>query len=332
MQSTESTILENWLGPKDTELPGKTTYRFAIKQVGVNLDFHITQFFRGVNVSFLRFESFEELIAICQRYPIDVIFIGGRDDFIKEIEMIRDIKLNVFLCIIPCILYHPDPDTNTVVGAYENGAEEFIYGEWIDRLVEVRIRRVLERSRRDLSVNPSTLLPGPAHIEREVTRQIEIGNEFAVCYSDLDNFKAYNDYYGYFQGDKVIQLTSRIIKDVVFDLCREGFVGHIAGDDFIHIVPAELVDRSCTEIINAFDALIPYKYEQEDRERGTINTNNRRGELETYPLLTISIAVIINANRKFSHVGEMSKMLADLKTITKMKPGSNYMIERRSKY
>ncbi|MEA3296822.1 MAG: diguanylate cyclase [candidate division Zixibacteria bacterium] len=332
MLNTESTILENWPGPKDTELPDKSTYHFALKQVGVNLDFHLSQFYRSANVLYYHFNSFEELVSICQRYPVDAIFIGGQDDFIKEIEMIRAIKLNVFLCIIPAILYHPDPDKNTVIGAFENGAEEFIYGEWVDRLVEVRIKRVLERNRRDLSINPSTFLPGPALIEREIARQIGLGLEFAVCYADLDNFKAYNDYYGYFQGDKVIQLTSRIVKDVVFDLCRVGFVGHIAGDDFIYIVPAELVDRTCTEIINAFDALIPYKYEPVDRERGTIITKNRRGEPETYSLLTISIAVIINKNRKFSHVGEMSKMLADLKAATKMKPGSNYMLERRNKY
>ncbi len=155
---------------------------------------------------------------------------------------------------------------------------------------------------------------------------------FAVCYADLDNFKAFNDYYGYFYGDRVIQLTSRVIKDVVFDLCREGFLGHIAGDDFIFVIPPEEVDNICSQIIRTFDILIPYRYAEVDRERGHIRTTNRRGVEENFPLLTISIAVLINENGKFRHVGEMSRMLADLKTVTKRKSGSNYMIERRQKY
>ncbi|UCC45233.1 MAG: diguanylate cyclase response regulator, partial [Candidatus Zixiibacteriota bacterium] len=140
------------------------------------------------------------------------------------------------------------------------------------------------------------------------------------------------DYYGYFYGDKVIQLTSRVIKDVVFDLCREGFVGHIAGDDFIFVIPPEEVDHICASIIKIFDRLIPLRYDEREREQGYIATVNRRGEAETFPILTISIAVLINENGLFKHIGEMAKMLADLKTATKRRDGSNYMIERRRKY
>jgi GGDEF domain-containing protein len=229
-------------------------------------------------------------------------------------------------------MYHPNPTTGLMINAYERGVEDFIYGEWSDRLVKVRIRKVIERSRRDLSINPSTRLPGPAIIEREMDRMLEMSAEFAVGYADLDNFKAYNDYYGYFHGDKVIQLTARVVKDVVCDLCDGGFVGHIAGDDFMFMVPIEEIDRVCRAIIETFDTLIPYRYEEEDRERGFITTTSRRGEIENFPLLTISVAVLLNRAGEFQHVGEISKMLADLKKATKSKSGSNYMIERRRKY
>ncbi|MDF1545586.1 MAG: diguanylate cyclase response regulator, partial [bacterium] len=88
----------------------------------------------------------------------------------------------------------------------------------------------------------------------------------------------------------------------------------------------------CSRVIHVFDTLIPYRYLEEDRERGFIVTKNRRGVVEQFPILTISIAVIVNDNGKFSHLGEVSKMLADLKKATKMKEGSNYMVERRQKY
>ncbi|TET96157.1 MAG: diguanylate cyclase [Candidatus Zixiibacteriota bacterium] len=332
MPNTKNTILENWPDPRTANLPKKPSYHFALKQDNVNLDFHLEQFYRSSKISLHYFDSFEQLVKICQRFPVDAIMIGGKSDFLREIELVQAIKQNIFLSIIPIILYHPAPEVSVIVAAYENGAEDFLYGEWKDKLVKVRIKRVIERSQRDLAVNPSTRLPGPAIIEREITRQLDMKAEFAVCYADLDNFKAYNDYYGYVEGDKVIRLTATIIKDIVFDLCREGFVGHIAGDDFIMVVPAELVEPVCRWTIQTLDALIPYRYEPADRERGYITTLSRRGEIENFPILTISIAVTINTNGKFCHVGEMSRMLTDLKEAIKRREGSNYMVERRKKY
>lgn len=332
MQNIESITLENWQVSSDAETVSPPIYHFAIRQTGVDLDFHLAKFFRHEQVSFHFIDDFESLVKVSRRYPLSAIVIGSRSGLVREIELIHAIKSNVFLSIVPVILYHPEPDVGMVVAAYQNGAEEFIYGEWMEKLVEVRVRRVIDRSQRDLAVNPSTRLPGPAMIEDEIERQISRKEEFAVCYADLDNFKAYNDYYGYSFGDKIIKLTARILRDVVFDCCREGFVGHIAGDDFIYIVPRELVDKTCTWVIKTFDAVIPYRYAEEDRTRGFITTTSRRGQIEDYPILTISIAVSINENGKFQHVGEMSRMLADLKKAVKAQPGSNYLIERRKKY
>lgn len=333
MPNIEDITLANWpvFVGSDRPAPERTTH-FAIRQTRVNLDFYLETFFRDRKLKFHFFKSFDELMTICHRHQVSAILIASDSDFIHELELVQAIKKNILLSIVPVILYHPAPDTNTVVAAYEAGVEEFIYGEWIKKLVQVRIERVIERSRRDVSVNPSTLLPGPAVIEEEINRQMKLGEKFAVCYADLDNFKAFNDYHGYVYGDQIIRLTGRILRDVVFDLCREGFVGHIAGDDFVFVVPAEVVEEACRWIIKSFDAFIPYRYGAEDRSRGYYEARNRRGELERFPLLSISIAVVINHNGEFQHVGELSKMLADLKRACKALDGSNYMIERRKKY
>ncbi len=317
---------------KTVEPPVKQIYHFALKQSGVSLDFHLQRYFNNIDVALHRFEKFEELITLYQRHQIDAIIMGGRQDLGDEIQLVRAIKENVFLASIPVVLYHPEPDDNVVLSAYSSGVDDFIYGNWVDKLVEVRIRKCIDRSRRDLSINPSTRLPGPTQIEREVSRQLDLKSEFAVCYADLDNFKAFNDYHCYYFGDRIIKLTARIIKDVVFDLCPGGFVGHIAGDDFIFVIPSSQVDEICTNIIKVFDCLIPYRYNEEDREKGYIMSVNRRGEKERFPLLTISIAVLPSMQDDFKHVGEMSRMLADLKAVTKQKSGSNYMVERRKKY
>lgn len=332
MPSTENITLENWPGLEGQRPTHKPAYHFAIRQHGVNLDFHLEQFFRGEEFSLHYFDSFATLVRLCQRFPISGILMGARDDFIRELDLLQSIKQNVFLSIIPVILYHPDPPHPVVLAAYENQCDDFISGEWHDRIIEARLRRLIERSRRDLAINPSTQLPGPNLIEEVIQQQLDMQADIAVCYADLDNFKAYNDYYGYSYGDRIIRLTARIIRDVVFDLCREGFVGHIAGDDFIYVIPTDLVTDTCNWILKTFDGLIPYRYAEADRERGSIATINRAGEMEEYPLLTMSIAVIENSSGQFSHIGELSKMLADLKKATKAKPGSNYMIERRHKY
>jgi diguanylate cyclase (GGDEF)-like protein len=332
-QSIENITLENWpVSADQTGKPTEVTWHFALRQRSVNLDFHLERFFGRQPLVIHYFDRFDELVKICHRHAVSAIIIGGSSDFMKEIELVRAIKQNIQLSIVPVILYHPDPDLATLVAAYENAVEDFIHGEWIEKLVEVRIRGAVERSMRGMAVNPSTALPGPASIEREINRQLQQKERFAICYADLDNFKAFNDYYGYVYGDRIIRLTGRILRDVVFDLCPEGFVGHIAGDDFICVIPAEVVDPVCKWIIRCFDAFIPYRYAEADRERGFIYTNNRRGEMEQFPILSISIGVIINEDGKFNHIGELSKMLADLKKATKAMPGSNYLVERRRKY
>ncbi|RME31491.1 MAG: diguanylate cyclase, partial [Candidatus Zixiibacteriota bacterium] len=200
MPNTANTIRESWPASSKLIRTPKRAYHFAVCQEDVSLDFHLERFFQDLPLSFHFFKDIDELIQVCRRHAVDAIIIGGRSDFYNELRILRAIKQNVFMSIIPVILYHPDPPTSTVVAAYENGADDFIRGDWLEKLVEVRIRRVINRSQRDLGVNPSTRLPGPALIEQEVDRQIKMGSEFAVCYADLDNFKAYNDYYGYTYG------------------------------------------------------------------------------------------------------------------------------------
>jgi diguanylate cyclase (GGDEF)-like protein len=333
LPNIEDITLENWpVSAVSDQAQSEQTIHFALRQTRVNLDFYLTTFFRDRQIKFHYFTTFEELVTICHRHQMAAILIAGDGEFLRELDLVHSIKKNILLSIVPVILYHPDPDTNTMVAAYESGVEEFIHGEWIKKLVQVRIERVIARSRRDVAVNPSTLLPGPAMIEEEINRQMKAGEQFAVCYADLDNFKAFNDYHGYVYGDRIIRMTGRILRDVVFELCREGFVGHIAGDDFIFVVPAEKAEEACQWIIKSFDAFMPYQYSETDRANGYYEAKNRRGELERFPLLSISIAVVINHNGEFKHVGELSKMLADLKRACKAKDGSNYMIERRKKY
>lgn len=304
----------------------------AYRHEGPDIVYYISRSLTSEEISFHYFQTVEDLQVLSQRYPIDLAVISGDGDFLRELNLLRLIKNNIFLSIIPTVLYHPDPHEGIMVAGFQNGADEFLHGEWRDKLFEVQIRMVAERSRRDISFNPSTALPGPGMIEQEIAHLLQLDSEFALCYADLDDFKSYNDYYGYYYGDRLIRITARIIRDVVFDTCREGFVGHIGGDDFMFIIPPDKVKTVCENVIKVFDTIVPFRYREEDRNRGSITTKNRKGDIETFPIISISIAVLVCHNSEFTHVGEMSHMLADLKKYVKTLEGSNYFIERRKKY
>jgi len=307
-------------------------FHCACRQEDVDIVFFLSRMFEKDKISFHYFRTTEELLVLSQRYQLDLVIIAGKGEFLKEIEMVRLMKEHIFLAIIPTVLYHPNPPEATLMTAYVNGVDAFLFGEWKEKLFEAQLKMVAARSHRDISVNPSTWLPGPTLIEREIDRLLKLGADFGVCYADIDDFKAYNDYYGYYYGDRAIRLTARIIRDVVFDICHEGFVGHIGGDDFIFLLPTSLVSAACENVLKTFDTLIQYRYSDEDRRRGTIQTKNRKGKIETFGFLTLSIAVLINQSGVFTHVGEMSHMLADLKKYSKSLKGSNYVVERRKKY
>lgn len=307
-------------------------FNVAVRQDAVSVAALLPETISWLPVKLHPFEDFDELFRLAQKHVLDMILLASSGNLEVEASIISHAKLRPFLASIPAVVYHPQPDKVLYKKVFGCGADDLLSGMWDPEIFGVKIQMLSERSKRDLGVNPTSRLPGPILIERYIEQKIEIGEEFSVCYLDIDNFKAYNDYYGYFYGDRVIRLTAHIIRDVVFDLVPDGFVGHVGGDDFVFIIPYSKVEIVNSNIIKTFDRIIPYKYKTVDRERGKIVAKNRRGEYEVFPLLTISIAVVVNHSGMFTHVGELSHMLADLKKYTKKLAGSNYMIERRRKY
>ncbi len=283
-------------------------------------------------VQFLPFSDFTQLESLIQKYILDLVVIAGAGSFKGELNLTKRIKKHPILSLAPLILYHPHPNVKTVLSGLDFGADEFFFSKWNKKLFSCKLKMIINRSRRDLGVNPTTRLPGTSIIESEMSKRIKRGQKFAACYADLDDFKAYNDYYGYHYGDSLIKMTSEIIRDVVYSSTKNGFVGHIGGDDFVFIIPPEKVHSICDEIIKIFDRMIIRRYKKEDVLRGYIVTTNRRGKKERFPIMTLSIAVIVNQKRMFRHLGEISHMITDLKSFTKTLPGSNYFIERRKKY
>ncbi len=304
----------------------------ALYQKNISIKRRLRESFATKEVDFYSFENFPELSQHVQQQNLDLVVISAKNGFEEEIGLVREAKKHSLLSLVPILLYHPLASKQLIIAGLKAGADEFISGRWDIRLVSAKLEMMINRSYRDLGVNPSTRLPGTNLIEREITRRLKKGEEFAACYVDLDNFKAYNDYYGYIYADSMILMASKIIRETVYGRVRNGFVGHIGGDDFIFLVPASKVKPVCLQIIQAFDRMVVSKYEEKDLMRGHIVTKNRKGEEEKFPIMTVSIAVVINKNRAFNHIGQISRMITDLKNYAKSLPGSNYVIERRKKY
>lgn len=194
-------------------------------------------------------------------------------------------------------------------------------------------QRLKELEQMSLDASPLTRLPGNIAIERVIERRLQEGKPFALCYADLDNFKSFTDTYGYVKGSELIRLTGEIIYEAAkANASHDPFVGHIGGDDFVMVLNPESVVTVCEAIIRAFDAEVVKHYTVEDLARGGIEGPDRYGVQRFFPIMTISIAVIINEAGEFSTSVELASTAAEIKDYAKEKPGSNYLISHRRKH
>ena len=181
-----------------------------------------------------------------------------------------------------------------------------------------------------LDTSPLTRLPGGIAIENVTNRRIAAGTPLAFCLMDIDNFKAYNDHYGYAQGNDVIQATAGMIGEAVAKYGnQDDFIGHIGGDDFVLITTPDLYPRICQAVIDAFDKTIPDFYDEQDRQRGHIVGENRQGQEVKFPLATLSIAVVTNIKRKFDNHIQYGEVAAEMKEHAKTVAGSVFMVDQR---
>jgi GGDEF domain-containing protein len=181
-----------------------------------------------------------------------------------------------------------------------------------------------------LDASPLTHLPGGIAIENILKKRIDSASLFAFCLVDLDNFKAYNDHYGYARGNQVIKNTALIIEEAIKTHgAEESFYGHIGGDDFVFICSIGEYAKICEFIIDRFDRTVGEFYDPKDMESGFLLRKTRKGVEEKFPIMTISIGVVTNEKRPFKHAVQVGEIAAEAKDHAKSKPGSVYFVDRR---
>jgi diguanylate cyclase (GGDEF)-like protein len=192
-------------------------------------------------------------------------------------------------------------------------------------------QRLKELEQLSLDASPLTRLPGNIAIERSINRRLREQSPFAMCYLDLDNFKSYNDRYGYIRASEILKKTGEVIHEAVRRLNDpDAFIGHIGGDDFVVIIDARFAKEACQQIIADFDKMIPSYYSEEDRTNGCIEGIDRYGVLREFPLISMSIAVLSCNPGSYATAAEIATVAASVKDKVKESSGSNYIIVREA--
>jgi GGDEF domain-containing protein len=291
----------------------------------------VSGFARERGLALYQAESAEEVSALLNRSFPACLVLDASDDGarMRVLELCQRMKADAFTAIVPIVVQVAGEGKGSSAEALEAGADEVMGDLVSDREKRLRLELLLRRAERDVSVHPTTRLPGTVQIERDLQERMTRGEIFAVCYADLDHFKEFNDRYGYNSGDRVILLLSKMLRDLVRGLAPGGFVGHIGGDDFIFNVQMHHLEHTCDEIVQLFDELIPYQYTEEDRKAGYFLGKDRRGSIHRIPLMTLSIGVVTNQFLGFSHTAQISELAAEMKSYAKSLPGSVYVVDRR---
>ena len=261
----------------------------------------------------------------------DVVLLDLSMPGMDGLEVCRRLKKEPSGMMIPIVMLTGLTALENRVSAFRLGIDDYVAKPTeIEELV-ARIEMVLYRYRHMYEANPLTRLPGNIAIGREIDARIRSGQPFAVCYSDIHDFKAFNDKYGYARGDEVISQTARLFVQAVQLYGGEGdFVGHIGGDDFVLVTLPERAEELCRFITFEFDRVMPLWYAEADRETGYIEVLDRAGRPQRFPFVTILIAVISNTTRQITSSVEVATIAAELKAYLKtLSPGSKFLCDRR---
>ena len=273
----------------------------------------------------------DEIDVVLRNIP-DMIIVDEDTIGVDVKEVCKILRQDEDNSITPIIVISSNWDKDHRLEILKQSVEYYIVKpiekEYIYYTIK-NLTRLLQVNRR---VSPLTGLPGNVQIQTEMKRRLLNKENFAILYFDLDNFKAYNDIYGFSNGDEIIKFTARTIVDNIHTTdSNDNFIGHIGGDDFIAIAYGGDYDKICKKIINEFDENVLKYYNKEDIEKGYIEVANRKGIIEQFPLTSISIGVVVVEPGRFRNTLEIGEIGAQVKHQAKSISGSSYIINRRRK-
>ncbi len=249
-------------------------------------------------------------------------------------EAIRYLRSHPKSMHIPIIVLSSSSSVALKVRAIEAGVDNYIFNpapgaylpsDVVDELLACT-RSQLRRAQL-CSLSPLTLLPGGLQLERAIDYKLNSAEPWSILYLDLDNFKAFNDVYGFLAGNNMILLVGHICQRIVYeDGNADDFVGHVGGDDFVVVTTPDRSHILCRNIIARYKQESSLLYRQDDLERGTISGVDRKGRPYQFPLVSLSIGVVSSLGRHLQSSDEIGTLVAEAKRHAKQTPGNVFFL------
>lgn len=272
-----------------------------------------------------------ELVRMAQEHTPGLMLVDLMMPQMDGFEAIRQMRNDSRTAHIPMLILTARSLTGDVVTGFETGADDYIAKPFNISELLARVKSHLRRAAQRPVLNPLTGLPSGVLLSQELRRRLAQQSAFALLYADLDNFKVFNDTYGFSRGDRAILLVAGIIQRVIAAHGNaDDFIGHIGGDDFAVLTTPDRSKVLCHAIIDAFDDEIRGLYSPEDRQRGYFSAVDRHGVLRRFGLMSISIGVVSSQRRRYAEEEEFTRIAAEMKHYAKTRPGSSFAVDKRA--
>ncbi len=264
-----------------------------------------------------------EALTRIAREPPDIVLVDLYLPDMDGMEIVRRLRAQENTLTLPVLLLSVVDDPVVKAQGLRIGADDYLAKPFSILELSARIEAILRRKALEFSFSPSTRLPGNIAIERELYARVASQQPFAVCYIDLDRFKAYNDVYGFLKGDGVIHQTARVLSEAIRRHgTAEDFLGHVGGDDFVVITSPARADAICEQAVREFERVIPLYYDAEARTRGYIEALDREGRPARFPLMTMTVVIVTTDGRSIVHPAQLVDLMLGPKQQAKQAPGS----------
>jgi PleD family two-component response regulator len=272
------------------------------------------------------FDALEKMTEVKPNLVLLDVMMPRMDGF----EVCRKMREDFVLSQIPVIMLTAKGDLNEKVRGLEGGANDYLVKPYSNDELLLRVRNVLEWNIKQKEANPLTGLPGNTAIERELARRIKLKKPYAFLYVDIDNFKGFNDYYGYQKGDDIIEFLAGVLTKTIEKLGdRDDFIGHIGGDDFVMISSPSRAEFMAKYVIDEFDKGALLLLHEDDVKRGYLEVRDRQGELKRIPVMSVTMALVMSTDNNIQHFAEINDIATSLKEYGKRIKGSVVVKERR---
>lgn len=293
--------------------------RFLVSEILTNAGFTVIEAQDGQEALDKTYKENPDLLILDYEMPQKTGF-----------EVVQEVRSRTGYLHTPIIIFTANTEKNTKLEGLGLDIDDYLTKPADEDEIVARVKLLLKRSQQKMDSNPLTHLPGNPSIQARVEREIAGGQPFAVLYCDLNNFKSFNDKYGFEAGDRVLRSTADIIVNAAKQ-DPQSFVGHIGGDDFIVVCSFDKAELIARKITDEIDKLAPGFYSPEDQAQGYMLSTNRKGETEKFPFLAMGIGIVHNTKRPLTSFAMVSSIGSELKCLAKQhEKGSYYVLDRRS--